>query len=733
MPKTAPKLSSPHPSSQALLVARPGLDDTEADVRASLLELEQLLAGLGTAVVDTFIARRGATTHDAVGRGKIEDIRARLAPLIDAPDLHETVLVFDGSLDPTQQRRLEDALDIVVLDRTGVILRVFEQRAQTDMARLEIELARLGYEAPRVREDRALTDREGGGGGRGERGHTNVELRKQQLRARMRDLRSELERLRTTRAVQRARRKDLPHVALVGYTNAGKSSIMRALTHGEIGVEDRLFSTLGTTVRVLMPEASSRILVSDTVGFIRNLPHELVASFHSTLEEVRDADLLLHVVDASDPRWPDHMEVTRATLVAIGATQVPSRVVLNKIDRVDPESRTDLAQRMPEALQVSAHHPEDMRQLRDAVVESVNGPACDEALVVPIGNARLIAEIRGHAEVLGEHYCETHARLQVRASPKALSRWAAELRPLRSIDTVADVLAIAQLHGLELETEVEEFDSTGLDFLVAHAREADGTPWIVRTPRRPDVSDTARIEARVLRLVAPHLCVAVPSWRVHAHDLIAYPRLPGHPVVTVSSAGEVSWQIVDPDHPSESFIESLARALVTLQGIGAKEVIAAALPVTTIEQVRQELARDMAQTRSVLEPSDATWSRWQRWLDDRDAWPTHLALVHGDLHPGHTLVDDSGRLTGIIDWTEATLTDPSVDFAMFFGCFGREATVELVRRFEHAGGRTWPGLIEHAAERWAFFPVLGAAWSSRTGSQAALHHARAQLATLESG
>lgn len=732
MPRLPAKLHSTSRPARALLVARPALDESDLDVRASLSELEQLLAGLGTVVVDTVIQRGTAFTATSVlGAGKVEEIKDRLAAVEDDPELVEPVLVFDGSLTPGQQRSLENTLEIAVTDRTGVILRVFEQRAQTDIARVEVELARLAYEAPRVREDRSLVDREGGGGGRGERGHTNVELRKQQIRARASRLRGALDKLRGMQALRRERREDVPRVALVGYTNAGKSSLMRGLTHGEVGIEDRLFATLGTTIRALTPETSPRVLVSDTVGFIRNLPHELLASFHSTLEEVRVADLLLHVVDAADPNWRAHLEVTRTTLAEIGAGDVPSRVVFNKIDRVDPETRSALADVLPDALQLSAHDPSDVRRLRDAIVAFFDERWSEETLVVPIGEGRLIAEVRGTARVLDERYSQSHARLRVRAPSDALARWANALAELGRIESVDDLLEVAHLHDLELEADGADFDASGLDFLVAHARDREGTRWIVRTPRRPDVSVSARSEARVLRLVEPRLSVAVPSWHVHAHDIIAYPRLPGMPVVTVSQATGVSWNVIDPKQPGEAFLESLARALASLQSITLDEVRHAGVPITTIDEAREELARAADASRSLLEPSESTWARWQRWLEDDAAWPTALALVHGDLHPGHMLVDDGGRLIGILDWTEAKVTDPSVDFAMVHGCFGAEATAELVRRFERSGGRTWPGLLEHAAERWAIFPAIAGDWAQRTGNETALANARAQLMALE--
>jgi GTP-binding protein HflX len=426
MTKTSSRVHHTSRTSRAVLVARPPADEPELDVHASLSELEQLLAGLGTVVAGTVIQRSGPDRPTAVlGTGKLEELRVLLQSVATEAPASPVIVVFDGTLTPGNERSLAAAAGVPVIDRAAVILRVFEQRAQTDVARLEVELARLAYEAPRVREDRSLVDREGGGGGRGERGHTNVELRKQHLRARATKLQAELERLRGVHTMRRERRGDLPRVGLVGYTNAGKSSLMRALTGSDVLIEDRLFATLGTTVRALVPDTTPRILVSDTVGFLRNLPHELLASFHTTLEEARSADLLLHVVDAADSKWRSHLEVTEKTLQDIGAGDVPMRVVLNKIDRVPPELRATLQRELPGAIQTSAHDPADVRRLHEAIVAFFEQDALEETLVVPIEDGALIAEILGSARVLEARYDDTHARLHVRARAMELARWVA--------------------------------------------------------------------------------------------------------------------------------------------------------------------------------------------------------------------------------------------------------------------------------------------------------------------
>lgn len=297
--------------------------------------------------------------------------------------------------------------------------------------------------------------------------------------------------------------------------------------------------------------------------------------------------------------------------------------------------------------------------------------------------------------------------------------------------SITDLLTLARRHGLELRAEDARLDVSGLDFIVLHASDQAGIPWVVRHPRRPEVVPVARAEGRTLNLVAAHLPVAVPDWRVHGDDLIAYPRLAGTPALTVGAGGTPIWHLVGPGTLPGPFLASFARALAALQSVGAEAARAAGVAVKDLAHVRASCARTMEATRTALQPSERVWARWQRWLDGEAGWPAHLALVHGDLHPGHLLLDDHAAVVGILDWTEASLTDPSVDLAMFHGCFGPGALAALLPHFESAGGTTWPGLAQHAAERWASFPALGAEWALRTGNQGVLAFARAQLAAVE--
>jgi GTP-binding protein HflX len=265
-------------------------------------------------------------------------------------------------------------------------------------------------------------DRQGGGiGGRGA-GESQLELDRRKIRDRIAELRLELAGIEREAGTRRRRRGELPTVALVGYTNAGKSSWMRALTGSGVRVEDKLFATLDTTVRALQPETHPRILVSDTVGFIKKLPHDLVASFRSTLDEARQCELLVQVVDAADPAFPAQIEVTGEVLVSIGATESPRLLVLNKADRLDAETRARLAREWPDALLLSVRDTADVAALRERIVAHFERGHVEAELVVPYALQRVVAEAHAAARVLSESHDERGTRLRVRATPEVLSR-----------------------------------------------------------------------------------------------------------------------------------------------------------------------------------------------------------------------------------------------------------------------------------------------------------------------
>jgi GTP-binding protein HflX len=325
-----------------------------------------------------------------------------------------TVVLVDHELSPTQQRNLEKATGVDVYDRTQVILGIFHRHARTREARLQVEIARLGYEAPRLRESGGGGDRvRGGVGGKGA-GESSLELDRRRIRDRIAELRRELAQIEAGGKTRRQRRGDVRTIAVVGYTNAGKSSLMRALTGSEVYVADKLFATLDTTVRVLDGKVKPPILLSDTVGFIKKLPHDLVASFRSTLEEAAEADLLLQVVDASDAAFRDHMAVTRAVLGEVGA-DAPMRIVLNKADRLDPATRGELSLSFPDAIIMSAKDVSDVADLRELLVEHFAGAAVTADLMIPWDRHKLIHELHVRCRVLDEQHDEHGTLVTVKA------------------------------------------------------------------------------------------------------------------------------------------------------------------------------------------------------------------------------------------------------------------------------------------------------------------------------
>ncbi len=332
------------------------------------------------------------------------------------------IVIVDTDLSPSQLRNLESAAGVTVLDRTGVIIEIFSRHARTRASRLQVEIARLIYVAPRLRETGGGEDRQGGGvGGKGS-GESSLELDKRKIRDRIKELKEELEAIGNEHQVRRARREQELSVALVGYTNAGKSSLMRALTGSEVLVADKLFATLDTTIRPLHPESRPKVLISDTVGFIKKLPHDLVASFKSTLDEALHASLLLYVVDAADPALRPQLEVTRSTLAEVGVKDVPSLLVLNKRDKLSEIQARELRAEFPEAVIISTRDADDVKMLREKILSYFEAEMIDEDVFVPYTAKGIIGEIRGKMRVLSEAYNEKGVILRVRSSKEALAQ-----------------------------------------------------------------------------------------------------------------------------------------------------------------------------------------------------------------------------------------------------------------------------------------------------------------------
>jgi GTP-binding protein HflX len=446
------------PKALLLSVQLPKISDL--DHQASVNELKRLVDTLGYEVVGQLSQKRkSATTALVLGEGKLLELAqwtggpGRVMPTVQrkkskaaereelgAIDLIESeeedfgevsvvpdgiradLVVFDGELSPSQLRNLESATGVEVLDRTGVIIEIFSRHARTRAARLQVEIARLKYLAPRIRETGGASERQGGGvGGKGS-GESSQELDRRHIRDRIKELKIELESVQSESSVRRNRRSEENSVALVGYTNAGKSSLMRAMTGSEILVADKLFATLDTTVRPLYPESQPKVLMSDTVGFIKKLPHDLVASFQSTLEEALNADLLLFVVDSSDPTFRQQLEVTRAVLEQINAAEIPGLLILNKRDRLSTDEAQALRVEYPEAIQLSTRNKEDLSGLREILLEFFEKDMVETDLDVPYTVQGAIGEIRRQMRVVGETYTDKGVSLKVRAKSQDLAR-----------------------------------------------------------------------------------------------------------------------------------------------------------------------------------------------------------------------------------------------------------------------------------------------------------------------
>ena len=345
-----------------------------------------------------------------------------LKPAAEEEFVHIDVVIFDTDLSPSQLRNLESAFGCDVLDRTGVIIEIFSRHAKTKAARLQVEIAQLTYQAPRIRETGGSSDRQGGGIGAKGAGETSLELDRRRIRDRIKELKEELASIDQEYETRRARRQQEITVALVGYTNAGKSSLMRAMTGSQVLVADQLFATLDTTVRPLYPETKPKILLSDTVGFIKKLPHDLVASFKSTLDEALYASLLLYVVDSSDVSFRSQLEVTQTVLAEVGAQNTPSRLVLNKIDRLTPEQLANLKTEFPQAIFMSTRDPQDLQKLREILIQEFEQNMIEAEVFVDYRNAKVLGELHSRFRVLSERHIESGSFFKIRGSEVEITK-----------------------------------------------------------------------------------------------------------------------------------------------------------------------------------------------------------------------------------------------------------------------------------------------------------------------
>ena len=403
-----------------------------ADAENSLVELAALAETAGSQVLEGLIQRRGrpdAATF--IGRGKVAELREVVI------DTGADTVICDGELSPSQLRTLEQEVKVKVIDRTALILDIFAQHAKSKEGKAQVELAQLQYFLPRLRGwGEALSQQTGGsgrgggaGGGVGLRGpgETKLEIDRRRIRTRISKLKREIQAMRTIRETKRSarRRNAVPGVAIAGYTNAGKSSLLNRLTGAGVLVEDALFATLDPTTRRARTSDGRIYTLSDTVGFVRHLPHQIVEAFRSTLEEVAEADLIVHVVDGSHADPEGQVRAVREVLAEVGADRLPELLVINKIDAADEETLLRLKRGWPEAVFCSAWTGAGLPDVVEAVEARLPRPAVEVTALVPYHRGDLVARVHRGGEVLSSEHRASGTLLRVRVDDML----AAELSP----------------------------------------------------------------------------------------------------------------------------------------------------------------------------------------------------------------------------------------------------------------------------------------------------------------
>jgi GTP-binding protein HflX len=396
-------------------------EGTIVDAENSLIELGALAETAGSQVLEGLIQRRGRPDPSTyIGRGKVDELRGVVVAT------GADTVICDGELSPGQLRTLEQEIKVKVIDRTALILDIFAQHAKSKEGKAQVELAQLQYLLPRLRGWGEALSRQSGGSGRGGGagggvglrgpGETKLETDRRRIRTRISRLKRDISGMETIRQVKRAtrRRRAVPGVAIAGYTNAGKSSLLNRLTGAGVLVEDALFATLDPTTRRAQTSDGRVYTMSDTVGFVRHLPHQIVEAFRSTLEEVADADLVVHVVDGAHPDPEEQVRAVREVLAEVGADDVPELLVVNKTDASDEETVLRLKREWPGAVFVSARTGTGVDALRAAIEARLPRPAVELRAVVPYDRGDLVARVHERGEVLGSAHIETGTALHVR-------------------------------------------------------------------------------------------------------------------------------------------------------------------------------------------------------------------------------------------------------------------------------------------------------------------------------
>jgi len=410
---------------KALLVGVIHGEVNEATTIEHLDELELLADTAGAKVVGQITQRlKKLNPQFLVGKGKADQIVGQ------AKELDAQLIIFDDDLSPAQAKNFMNLSDdLKVIDRSALILDIFRQHARSREAKTQVELAHLGYLLPRLTRQWTHLERQIGGiGTRSGMGETQIEIDRRLIRTRISKLKKELEKIDQERTVQSKGRQTYFRAALVGYTNAGKSTIMNVLSGADVFVEDQLFATLDTTIRQVDINDSHQVLLSDTVGFVRKLPHDLVASFRSTLKEVVDADLLLVVLDASSPHVSDHYKTIKNVLDEIDAGDKRSLIVLNKIDLVeDMKILNQLKQTFPEAVMISALDKLRLDELLKSIESIMNEDFQTVDVDIPFANGKIISEIQDDMDVLDREYYDEGVRMTIKGPSSKIQQILSQL------------------------------------------------------------------------------------------------------------------------------------------------------------------------------------------------------------------------------------------------------------------------------------------------------------------
>jgi len=397
---------------KVLLVGIYGLSSEKFQAQEHLEELALLTCTAGGIPVAKILQQRNRPdVNSYVGKGKLNEINGQINAL------GVKTIIFDDDLSPTQIRNIEKVTDAKVLDRSALILDIFASRAQTAAAKTQVELAQLQYLLPRLTRYWTHLSRQSGGIGTKGPGETQIETDRRIISKRIGVLKSKLEKLDKQRTTQRKSRNQMTRVSLVGYTNAGKSTLMNALTNSCVFAENQLFATLDSTVRRHQLK-SQEILLSDTVGFIRKLPHHLVQSFKSTLDEVREADLLIHLVDGSSKMVHEYIEVVEQTLKELKSNKKQTLLVFNKVDRIDDEQHEMLRAEYPSALFISSVRGIGLSQLEEAIEQKIESKYRQVDLDIPIQAYRAVAFIHQCANVENEKYTGEYVHISCRIDEK---------------------------------------------------------------------------------------------------------------------------------------------------------------------------------------------------------------------------------------------------------------------------------------------------------------------------